>query len=100
MPKYISNHKNMLRRSLGKATEEYHSTSHDFAKGRVNRDVLRDAWANLRWQDEKNYKFEEDNLIVLDGHDGGPPAYHRMTPAQLKRAAYYGSRFSGTKPVL
>ena len=94
MAKYISNHKNMLRRSLRKAEEEYSRTSHDFAGGRVNIDVLRDAWTNLRWQYNKNYHFDRENLIVLDGHDGDPPTYHRMTPQQIKKAAYDRTRSS------
>ena len=83
MPKFSSNHRNMLIRSLGFAEEEYERTRQNFVEGLVYEQGLRDAWTNLSWQYEKIYRFEGENLIVLDGHDGGPPTYHRMTPQQI-----------------
>ena len=100
MPKYIPNHKKVLIRTLGFAEEEYERTRHNFVDGLVYEQGFRDAWTDLRWQYEKLYCFEGENLIVLDGHDGGPPTYHRMTPAQIKRAAYERSvRSSPTAEV-
>ena len=94
MPKFSSNHRSMLLRSLGIAEEEYERTRHDFVEGQVYEQGLRDAWTNLSWQYEKIYRFEGENLIVLDGHDGDPPTYHHMTPQQIKKAAYDRTRLS------